>query len=58
MSALEVVGISWVLLTSIAGHLVFATLAFVGTRSVIEYVRDLEARAQPKPEVVRRVSGG
>jgi len=59
MNALETVGILWVLLTSIAGHIVFAALVLVGAKAVIDYIRGLEEREQAhRPEVVRRATGG
>jgi hypothetical protein len=58
MSLLETVGIMWVLLTSIAGHILFASLAWIGARTIIEYVHGLENNQQAhKPEVIRRMGG-
>ena len=59
MSLLQTVGIFWVLVTSVAGHIMFAALAFAGARAIRDYIRDLEEHAQMhKPEVVRRATSG
>jgi hypothetical protein len=59
MSVLEAVGILWVLLTSIAGHLMFALLAWAGAKAIVGYIRELEGQQQShKPEIIRKVTGG